>query len=70
MLVFGGDTVKPKQGEPPLTWAQFQGLLDEKYYPKEVKWTKEQKFLNLKKGKMPVIEYMSKIYELSRFAPH
>jgi len=29
--------VKPKEGEAPLTLAQFKGLLDEKYNFKEVK---------------------------------
>ena len=53
---FWWDTVKAKEGEQPLTWAKFKGLLGEKYYPKEVKWAKEQEFLNLKQGKMPVIE--------------
>ena len=67
---FWWDTVKPREGEQPLTWEEFKGLLDEKYYPKEVKWAKEQEFLNLQQGKKPVIEYMSKFNELSRFAPH
>jgi len=67
---FWWDTIKPKEGEQPLTWAQFKGLLDEKYYPKEVKRAKELEFLNLKQGKMPVTECMSKFNELSRFAPH
>lgn len=67
---FWWDTVKPKEGEQPLTWAQFKRLLDEKYYPNEVKWAKEQELLNLEQGKMRFIEYMSKFNELSRFAPH
>jgi len=67
---FWPDAVKPKEGEQPLTWAEFKGLLDGKYYPKEVKWAEEQEFLNLRQGKMPVIEYKSKFNELSRFAPH
>jgi len=45
---FWWDTVKPKEGKQLLTWAEFKGLLDEKYYPKEVKWAKEQEFLNLR----------------------
>jgi len=44
---FWWDTVKPKVGKAPLTWAQFKELLYEKYYPKEIKWVKEHEFLNV-----------------------
>ena len=67
---FWWDMVKPRQGEQPLTWAEFKRLLNEQYCPMEVKCAKEQEVLNLQQGKVPVIEYMSKYNELSGSAPH
>ena len=63
-------TVKPQAGQPQLMWQQFKDLLDEKYYPNDVKWAKEQEFLHLKQGKtMSVMEYATKFKKLSQFAP-
>ena len=42
------ETVKPYKGEQVLMWAKFKDLMDAKYYPKDVKWAKEQEFLRFK----------------------
>ena len=47
-----------------------QELINAKYYLRDVKRAKEQKFLSLKQEEMSVLEYVAKFNELSRFAPN
>ena len=49
--------VKPKAGEPVLTWDQLKALMDAQYYPQDVRRAEEQESLCLKQGEMSVIEY-------------
>ena len=67
---FWWGTVKPRTGEPALTWEQLKTMMDAQYYPRDVKRAKGQEFLRLKQGQMTVIEYAAKFNELSRFAPN
>jgi len=67
---FWWGTVKPRQGEDPMTWDRLLELLDNKYYPRDIHRTKERKFLTLKQGRMSVMEYAARFNELSRFAMH
>ena len=67
---FWWGTVKPRAGEPALTWEQLKTMMDAQYYPRDVKRAKEQEFLRLKQGPMSVVEYAAKFNELSRFAPN
>ena len=64
------ETVKPRGGENPMTWERFIELLDNKYYPRDVQRMKEREFLNLKQGRMTVMEYAARFNELSRFSLH
>jgi len=44
--------------------------MDAKYYPKDVKWAKEQEFLKFKQGRtMSVMGYAAKFNKLSCFGP-
>jgi len=67
---FWWGTVKPTEGEDPITWDRMVELLDSKYYPWDVQRTKEREFLSLKQGCVSVMEYAAKFNELSRFAMH
>jgi len=62
--------VKPREGEDPTTWERLKELMDNHYYPRDVRRMKEREFLSLKQGNLSVMEYASKFNELSRFAPH
>jgi len=53
-----------------MTWERFIELLDNKYYPRDVQRMKEREFLNLKQGRMTVMEYAARFNELSRFSLH
>jgi len=68
-LEFQWRTVKPRAGEPVLTWNQLKALMDNQYYPRDVRRVKEREFLCLKQGEMSVMEYAAKFNELSQFAP-
>jgi len=41
-------TVKPRAGEPALTWEQLKTPMAALYYPRDMKRAKEQEFLRLK----------------------
>ena len=41
-------TVKPRVGEPVLTWNQLKALMDAQCYPQEVRRVKGQEFIFLK----------------------
>ena len=62
--------VKPRAGEPALTWNQLKALMDAQYYSDIVRTAKEWEFLCLKQGGMRVIEYLANFNELSHFAPN
>ncbi|XP_058223028.1 uncharacterized protein LOC131332749 [Rhododendron vialii] len=51
-----------------MTFAEFETLFLNKYFPTPLYLTKEQEFLNLKQGPMTVIQYAAKFEELSRYA--
>ncbi|KAI8530246.1 hypothetical protein RHMOL_Rhmol11G0041400 [Rhododendron molle] len=52
-----------------LTFAQFETLILDKYFPTPLRLAKEQEFTNLKQGTMTVTQYAAKFEELSRYAP-
>ena len=41
-------TVKPREGENPITWDRLKEMMDNQYYPRDVRRMKEREFLNLK----------------------
>ena len=53
-----------------MTWERLKELMDNQYYPKDVRRMKERDFLSLKQGNLSVLEYATKFNELSRFTPH
>lgn len=67
---FWWGTVKPRAGEPALTWNQLKALMDAQYYSHDVRRIKEREFLCLMQGEMSITEYAAKFNELSRFAPN
>lgn len=48
----------------------FRAAFLEKYFPTVVCRNKEIKFLNMKQGRMIVVEYATKFEELVKFCPH
>ena len=62
--------VKPRAGEPVLTWNQLKTLMDAQYYPQDVRKVKERESLCLNQGEMSVIEFAAKFSEVSRFTPN
>ena len=63
-------TVKPREGENPMTWDRLKEMMDNQYYPRDVRRMKEREFLSLKQGSLSVMEYATKFNELSCFASH
>ncbi|XP_028101904.1 uncharacterized protein LOC114301176 [Camellia sinensis] len=53
-----------------MTWAQFNGIFYNKYFPQCFRDRKVSEFQELKQGRMFVAEYEAKFTELARFAPH
>ncbi|XP_058202882.1 uncharacterized protein LOC131317341 [Rhododendron vialii] len=51
-----------------MTFAEFETLFLDKYFPTPLPLAKEQEFLNLKQGTMTVTQYAAKFEELSRYA--
>ena len=63
------EMVKTCEGEEVLTWVEFKNLIA-KYYPKDVKWAKKQKFTRFKQGRtMSMMECAAKFNKLSHFTP-
>ncbi|KAL4011208.1 hypothetical protein IC575_028257 [Cucumis melo] len=60
--MLGGDVSK-------ITWKQFKESFYAKFFSANVKYTKQQKFLNLEQGDMTVEQYDAEFDMLSRFAP-
>jgi hypothetical protein len=52
-----------------MTFAQFETLFLDKYFPTPIRLAKEQEFMTLKQGTMTVTQYAAKFEELSRYAP-
>jgi len=48
--------VKPRVGEPTLTWKQLKALMDAQYYSHDVRRVKGGEFLRLNQGGMRVTE--------------
>lgn len=53
-----------------MTWAQFNAIFYDKYFPQCFRDRKVSKFQELKQGRMAVVEYEAKFTELARFAPY
>ncbi|XP_058216787.1 uncharacterized protein LOC131327659 [Rhododendron vialii] len=51
-----------------MTFAEFETLFLDKYFPTPLRLAKEQEFLNLKQGTMTVTQYTAKFEELSHYA--
>ena len=51
-----------------MTWAEFQELFMDKYFPDTTRHTKAQEFLELKQGAMTVMDYVARFTELAHFA--
>ena len=64
------ETVKPGEGEDPRIWERLKKMMDNQYYPRDVRRMKEWEFLSLKQGSLSIMEYVTKFNELSHFAPH
>jgi len=63
-------TVNPREGEDPMTWGRLKELMDNQYYPRDVRRVKDREFLTLKQENLTVLEYATKFNELSHFTPH
>lgn len=57
-------------GNENMTWAQFNTIFYDKYFPQCFRDRKVSEFQELKQGRMSVAEYEAKFTELARFAPH
>jgi len=53
-----------------MTWDRLKEMMDNQYYPRDVRRGKEREFLSLKQGTLNVMEYATRFNELSHFAPH
>ncbi|KAL5573335.1 hypothetical protein UlMin_022932 [Ulmus minor] len=59
-------TVKMTRDVTVMSWADFIGEFNQKYYNSAILRVQEDEFLNLKQGTMTVIEAMNKFEQLSR----
>lgn len=50
-------------------WETFYNAFLDRFFPQELKEAKAEEFVNLRQGKMPVMEYFLKFHQLSRYAP-
>lgn len=57
-------------GNGNMTWAQFNAIFYDKYFPQCFRDRKVSEFQELKQGRMAVAKYEAKFTELARFAPH
>ncbi len=51
-----------------MSWTDFIDKVQERFYPDELRWQKQEEFLTLAQGKMTVQAYTDRFTELSRFA--
>ena len=52
-----------------LSWEQFQGLFNEKYFSDVIRSSRMEEFVRLVQGRMTVTEYAQIFDRLARFAP-
>ena len=52
-----------------LSWEQFQGLFNEKYFSDVIRSSKMEEFVHLVQGRMTVTEYAQIFDKLARYAP-
>ena len=60
--------IKDTRNTAIMTWAQFEELFLEKYFPMTVKEDMIQEFLSLRQGGMTVAQYVARFEELARHA--
>ncbi|KAL5551405.1 hypothetical protein UlMin_001581 [Ulmus minor] len=63
-------TVKMTRDVTVMTWADFVGEFNQKYYNLAILRAQQDEFMNLKQGSMTVIEAINKFEQLSRLCPH
>ncbi|KAL5545288.1 hypothetical protein UlMin_009072 [Ulmus minor] len=63
-------TVKMTRDVTVMTWADFVGEFNQKYYNSAILRAHQDEFMNLKQGSMTVIEAVNKFEQLSRVCPH
>jgi len=51
-----------------LGWESFTQMLQERFYPEELRWQKQEEFLLFNQGNLSIQAYTDKFTELSRFA--
>ena len=61
------DYAKTSRDIEAMTWKEFHTLFMGKYFSSTARHAKAQEFLELKQGKMIVIEYVARFLELARF---
>ncbi|CAL5325583.1 unnamed protein product [Camellia sinensis] len=59
-----------RDGNENMTWAHFNTIFYDKYFPQCFRDQKASEFQELKQNRMFVAEYEAKFTELARFAPH
>ena len=62
-------TVKMTRDVTVMSWAEFVGEFNQKYYNSAILRAQQDEFLNLKQGSMTVIEAVNKFEQLSRLCP-
>ncbi|KAL5567760.1 hypothetical protein UlMin_024335 [Ulmus minor] len=63
------DSVKLRRNVHAMTWEEFVGEFNQKYYNQAAMRAKQKEFLNLKQGNMTVIEAVTKFEQLARLCP-
>ncbi|KAL5561756.1 hypothetical protein UlMin_031503 [Ulmus minor] len=63
------DLVKLRRNVHAMTWVEFVGEFNQKYYNQAAMRAKQKEFLNLKQGNMTVIEAVTKFEQLARLCP-
>uniref|UniRef100_A0A2N9F3X1 Retrotransposon gag domain-containing protein n=1 Tax=Fagus sylvatica TaxID=28930 RepID=A0A2N9F3X1_FAGSY len=60
---------KRSQETEQCTWETFKAAFYEKYFPKSVRFQKENEFIKLQQGSMTVSQYEAEFAKLAKFAP-
>ena len=61
------DWIKVSRDLETMTWREFRELFMGKFFPAFTRHTKAREFLELKQGRMTVLEYVAKFTKLARF---
>ncbi|XP_022897718.1 uncharacterized protein LOC111411415 [Olea europaea var. sylvestris] len=61
---------RTEEQQRDLTWEQFKDEVMAKYFPQALRDFKESEFLQLRQGKLSLIDYERQFEQLSRYAPH